>query len=264
MLLEEAINQLDADISRDPVLLLTPSYGLAGEEQVLEWGRQVAFACPQLFGHQASRIYPYGRASSLMALSYAKELLAQSPDQTIWLVGVDSLADIDLLTAMHQQGRLLDEEGAGTIPSEGAVILGITSASEGLNVLWTGSDAHLTSQSAYESGASNENDLAVKQLFQQVSRLGSTIINQIYFSDHSCPDITVAWTNQYRELAPVVNKDTEFQFPSVHTGELGSVGSLYRLAFIYEAYRKSRISGVSLQCEISDTLYRAMAMYDWG
>lgn len=262
-LLKEALSQLNHEITNNPVLLITPSYGVAGEEELLEWGERIAQSCPQFFGHADSRLFPYGRASFLMALSYAKELLQNSSHQTVWLVGVESLANLNLLKSIKQEGRLLDEEGAGMIPSEGAIILGVRSASNGLNLLWTGSDAHLTSQHDSAGQSPNEEDLAVNQLFRQAVNNASTKINQLYLPDHSNPDISSAWLNQYRELASVVDKDTQFYFSSVFTGELGSVGGLYRFLLIHDSYMKSRITGTSLQCEISDQLYRSMALFSW-
>lgn len=258
-LIQEAFEQLDVSIGNNPVLLITPQYGFQDEDTLTLWSQRLAQTQTELFGHPLSKIFPYGRSSLVMALSYARELLQSNPDQVVWFVSVDSLGDRAILGDMMAQGVLSNEQGDGVVGSEGAMILGLTSSDKGLAVCWSGSDAYLKTSDS----DSLHHDQAVELLFRNVVEKVGQPLDQIYLPDNGQDRLTNAWLHQYQVLAPVLTKETELHFTSVFTGELGSVGALYRFLKIYESYQLGRIEGTTLQCEISDKLYRAAALYQW-
>lgn len=257
-LLSQALDGLEVDPSNDPVLFIPPSYGLQDQNQLARWTKLLAEAHPNLVSHADSRVYPYGRAAALMALSHLQEIFKHRPDGRVWLMGVDSLGDFNLLDLLAQDGMLLDESGEGIVASEGAIILGLRRSTHGLTVNWSGSDANIQRHNIHDQG-----DIAVEQLFHNVVDQMNTALSWIYLPDNGDAQLTQAWSDKYRVLAPVVSKHTQMNFSTVFTGELGSVGALYRFFHIYESYRKERLEGLTLQCEISDKLYRAMAIYNW-
>ncbi|GLQ31862.1 hypothetical protein [Litoribrevibacter albus] len=258
-LIKEALDQLDLDLTGAPVLFIPPGYGLSEESQLTAFTHKVSEAFPSLFQNASSRIYPYGRSSVLMLFGYLKELLAREPGQTVWVLAVDSYANLRRLNELNQSNKLLTEEtGDGMIVSEGAIILGIKQTTEGLMVSWSGSDASVSHGKLSSSG-----DFAVEQLFHKLTDQTQQPLNTIYLPDNGDQQISNAWMDEYRCLAPIITKDTQMYFSTAVTGELGSVGGLYRLLHLYSSYKKGRIDGLTMQCEISDKLYRAVALYQW-
>ncbi len=258
-LLEDALGQLDSLPNNEPVLLLTPWFGLHREDRLETWSRSLAERQPALFGNSESRIFPFGRSAALMALSYAEQLLQSNPDQTVWLVAVDSLADNDTLETLQDQGKLFNDMGEGLIASEGAVVIGLKASTSGLNIQWSGSDASV------ESASTNYDiqDTALKSLFSNAVQHSSEQIANIYLPDNGDSTLTDLWVNQYHALGSVLSEKVELHMQGLFTGELGAAGGLYRFLHIYEAYQKQRINGLTLQCEISEKLYRAAALYQW-
>jgi 3-oxoacyl-[acyl-carrier-protein] synthase I len=72
----------------------------------------------------ASKTYPFGRASALMALQGALSAVEENPARTVLIGGVDSLLDLRLLATLDAEGRILGRHSTeGFIPGEGAAFL---------------------------------------------------------------------------------------------------------------------------------------------
>jgi 3-oxoacyl-[acyl-carrier-protein] synthase I len=69
----------------------------------------------------AAAWYPYGRASSFIALAHAVELVRRGAHQFIVVGGVDSLCAPDTIRALIRAERVLGPHVEGTIPGEAAV-----------------------------------------------------------------------------------------------------------------------------------------------
>jgi len=67
---------------------------------------------------------------------------------------------------------------------------------------------------------------------------------------------------QYHWLSGVVDENTRSVLPSYFTGELRSCGGLYRLLHLLQAYKTKRLQGTTLQFELSERQYRAVAVFD--
>lgn len=76
---------------------------------------------------QRSAIVPHGRASGLMALELAMNLLQTDPRATVIVGGVDTYLDLRLLATLDQEQRILGRRVMdGFIPGEGAAFYVLT------------------------------------------------------------------------------------------------------------------------------------------
>ncbi len=77
----------------------------------------------------SSRIFPMGRAASLLAMESALETLTQNPSASIVVGGVDTYLDLNRIGILDREGRILGSMVMdGFIPGEGAGFLVLNGA----------------------------------------------------------------------------------------------------------------------------------------
>ncbi|NMH64085.1 hypothetical protein [Shewanella salipaludis] len=219
---------------------------------------------PGLLAHADCKIFPYGSSGCLMALAAAKQQLTRRDSSSsldggqaggrLWLVAIDSLADVALLETLAAEGRLLSQEHMGLAPSEGIVSLCLEHASQGLRLDFAATDADLGRTPAPQ---------ALGNLFTQVAQVASGALSGIYLPDNGDERLTELWLAAYPALAGVLDRQTRLVFPAYQSGELGAAGGLYRLLHLYQGFQRGSLSGEVLQCEISAKRYRATGLFSW-
>ncbi len=251
-LLSKLFGQLQQVPDGEPVLLVLPEQ-LASEPQLQACLDALHRAFPDFLGHRACQLFPYGRSAALMALAGARQLLVAG-EQRVWLIGVDSpvaalLADQRLL-AVQADSQAVEPQ----VWSEGAVAFCLRQSSHGLNCHYLASDATVSQQM---------DEPALARLFTGVASEVAQPLRRLYLSDNGSAALTACWQGQYPRLAAVVTADTELMLPAYYTGELGAAGGVYRLLHLYLGYHQAHYTGFTLQCEISEKLYRAAAVFSW-
>ncbi|MDX2019881.1 MAG: beta-ketoacyl synthase N-terminal-like domain-containing protein [Deltaproteobacteria bacterium] len=84
-------------------------------------------ACP--IDIEASEAFPIGRAAGMKALCAAITFLAQGPNRSALVGGVDTFLDLRRLAELDAEGRLLGERTMdGFVPGEGAAFVLLTNA----------------------------------------------------------------------------------------------------------------------------------------
>lgn len=267
-LIQLAFGQLERLPEQDSVLLVTPEFGPYAQDRLADWLNDLATQYPGPFAKNRLRVFPYGSAGVPMAVAHAQDLLIADPLVRIWLIGVDSLAQHTVLEALSEKGRLSSETGSGLLPSEGAVILELCAGAAGLQLEWqeTGgqsSDQQRAEQQRAAQQPEKLEDAAIRHLFERAAYKLKTPLDHLYLPDNGDKTLTQSWLQSYLALAPVLSGTTQMHQPGMFTGELGAAGGVYRVLHLYEAYRRRRIQGRVLQCEISASLYRAVASYGW-
>ncbi|KKO46677.1 hypothetical protein WG68_05185 [Arsukibacterium ikkense] len=235
-----------------PVLLVLPEQ-LAGEAALQDCLTALQQAFPTLLSHPACQLYPYGRSAALMALAAARQLLAAG-EQQVWLVGLDSPVAAMLADTPLEPVQADTQATEPVVWSEGAVALCLTRSDSGLNCQYLASDASVSQQI---------DEPALAQLFTAVASKVAQPLRRLYLADNGSEALTACWQGQYPRLAGVINIETELMLPAYYTGELGAAGGVYRLLHLYLGYSQAMYNGLTLQCEISEKLYRAVAVFSW-
>jgi 3-oxoacyl-[acyl-carrier-protein] synthase-1 len=99
-----------------PLMVGLPSALDAAEEAVI---REELRRSPSV--HPQAALYPYGRASTFLALQQAVDLVGCGAHRFIVVGGIDSLCALDTLQKLMHDERVLGPHTEGTIPGEGAV-----------------------------------------------------------------------------------------------------------------------------------------------
>lgn len=188
------------------------------------------------------RVFPYGSAGGVMALSALQEALVSDPTQHIWLIGADTVIVPEVLER-HCQAPLAHQL------SEGVIALKFGAAEQGF-VIETASDASFNP----------ETEPAVSALFNYVVQFSPEPLQHICLPDSGNETMLAGWSMHYQNLRPVLTEATELLFPGYVTGELGAAGGLYRLAYLLDAYQNGRVGGRTLMLEMSAKSYRAVAV----
>lgn len=243
-LLAKLQQQLDGALNNQTVYLILPEYTEPDNTELNSLLQQLMRRFPGVLHSQNCRVFPHGSAGVLMALNAAQQYIATPGNGPLWLVAVDSMAQASVLDA-YADGKL------SGVPSEGAIALCLTGCHRGLTLQFSASDAQpaTTVQSA------------VAALFLQLTANLKTPLKQLYFPDSGDAQVTEQWLAQYQHLHGVVDSETSLIFPSYATGELGACGGLYRLWHVLQAYEQGRITGQTVQCELSARLFRAVAVF---
>ncbi|KUM53769.1 hypothetical protein [Rheinheimera sp. EpRS3] len=243
-LLASLQQQLDGALNNQTVYLILPEYTEPDSNALNSLLQQLMRRFPEFIQSQSCRVFPHGSAGVLMALSAAQQHISTQGNEPVWLVAVDSMAQASVLDAYATGER-------SGVPSEGAIALCLTGCHRGVTLQFSASDAQpaTTVQSA------------VAALFLQLTANLKTPLKQLYFPDCGDPQVTEQWLAQYQHLHGVVDSETSLIFPSYATGELGACGGLYRLWHVLQAYEQGRITGQTVQCELSARLFRAVAVF---
>ncbi|WP_240223842.1 hypothetical protein [Rheinheimera hassiensis] len=243
-LLASLQQQLDGALNNQTVYLILPEYTEPDSNALNSLLQQLMRRFPEFIQSQSCRVFPHGSAGVLMALNAAQQHISTQGNEPVWLVAVDSMAQASVLDAYATGER-------SGVPSEGAIALCLTGCHRGVTLQFSASDAQpaTTVQSA------------VAALFLQLTANLKTPLKQLYFPDSGDAQVTEQWLAQYQHLHGVVDSETSLIFPSYATGELGACGGLYRLWHVLHAYEQGRISGQTVQCELSARLFRAVAVF---
>ncbi|MDP5190312.1 hypothetical protein [Rheinheimera baltica] len=238
--------QMDDELVNETVYLVLPEFPGVDNQQLNALLQHLMRHFPSLLLSDTCRVFPYGSAGALMALSMAQQQLQQDANATVWLLAVDSQA-LDEVLQCYATAEVAGE------PSEGAIALRLSRTNAVVNVHTIASDA--------SPASSAEPEPAMAALFQHVAANLPTTLNQLYLPDCGDVNATERWIAQYHYLHGAVNQDTEHVFASYATGELGACGGLYRLLHVYRGYQREYLQGLTLQCELSPALYRAIAVF---
>ncbi|HAW91786.1 TPA: hypothetical protein DCX24_02780 [Candidatus Azambacteria bacterium] len=138
--------------------------------------------------------------------------------------------------------------------SEAAVAMALTQSDTGLRCHYLASDATVSTET---------DELAIGNLFDGASANTDGPLSWLYLADNGSSATTACWQPHYPRLAPVIDAATQLSFPAYFTGELGAAGGVYRLLHLYLGYLNAGHRGFTLQCEISQRLYRAVAVFSW-
>lgn len=242
-----------------PVLLVLPEQ-LANEPALSDFVQALWQQFPTLLCHSGCQLFPYGRSAGLMALAAARELL-ENGETEVWIIGLDSPvamlqtttakpADSGYLHSPQAERQLTDQ----VVWSEGAVGMALQLSDTGLCCQYLASDATVSSDA---------DELALARLFTAAAAHAGSALTQLYLPDNGCSELTACWQPHYLCLAPVINEASQLRFPAYSTGELGAAGGLYRFLKLYLSYSTANQRGLTLQCEISQRLYRAVAVFSW-
>ncbi len=251
-LIEKLRQQLSKIPDTDPVLLVLPEQ-LINESQLQTVLNGLHQAFPQLLSHHACQLFPYGRSAALMALAAARQLLAAG-EQRVWIIGVDSPVSSVLQQLSSGSVSAVSNISSSVVWSEGAVAMCLSQSAVGLNCHFLASDATVNKQ---------QDEPAIAQLFSAVATNIGSPLRCLYLADCGDDEFTARWQGHYSRLAALVNRETELNFTGFATGELGAAGGVYRLLHLYLGYLQDNEPGLTLQCEISDRLYRAVAVFSW-
>lgn len=245
-LLERLVKQMAEALHNQVVYLILPEFNGPDNQQLTALLQHIMRLFPQLLQSEDCRLFPYGSAGALMALSTAREQLQQNSSLSIWLVSVDTLADAGVLQ-QYASGIIQGE------PSEAAIALQLVSDINGISLTELATDASVAS--------TQEHEPAIAALFRQLASKLKQPINAVYLPD--CGDFaaTERWLSHYQYLHGVVDQQTTHILPSYATGELGACGGLYRLLHLWRGYQSEMLQGLTVQCEFSSQLYRATAVF---
>jgi hypothetical protein len=246
VLLQRLLAQPCCPQQHDTVYLVLPEYAGSDNSELNTLLQMIMRRFPQLLQSADCRVFPYGSAGALMALAAAAAQLQQGAQNAVWLLAVDSMASSAVLS------HYASTDSWNGVLSEGAVALCLTADGAGSRLVFSGSDA--------SPSAKGTDDPAMAALFMQVAAAVSQPLQQLYLPDSGDDDATARWLGQYQHLHGAVQLTTEFVFPSYATGELGACGGLYRLWHLMQAQKQGRLQGLTLQCELSNRLYRAVAI----
>ncbi|SNY42941.1 hypothetical protein SAMN06297280_0507 [Arsukibacterium tuosuense] len=251
-MLKKLRSQLSLLPDAAPVLLVLPEQ-VAGEQALAGVVQTLRQAFPELLGHSACQLFPYGRSAALMAINAARQLLTAG-ESVVWIIGLDSP-----VSAMSVKEPTIAELAECQISdnvvwSEGAVALALQHSKTGLCCHYLAADATVSSATQ---------ELAIAQLFDAVAANTDSALTRIYLPDNGSSELTACWQSSYQRLAPRIEQTTQLSLPAYSTGELGAAGGLYRFLHLYLAYSNANQQGVTLQCEISERLYRAVAVFSW-
>lgn len=258
-LLTRLLAQFKRPADKAPVLLVLPEQ-LANEPALSEFVQALRQQFPSLLSHSGCQLFPYGRSAGLMALAAARQLLATGEPE-VWIIGLDSPVAMLQTTAAQaaDSANLLSPAAERQLPdqvvwSEGAVGMALQQSDTGLYCQYLAADATVTNDAE---------ELALAQLFTAAAAHSDSALTQLYLPDNGCSELTACWQPHYRRLAPVINEASQMRFPAYSSGELGAAGGLYRFLLLYLSYSNANQSGLTLQCEISQRLYRAVAVFSW-
>ncbi|PKM20259.1 MAG: hypothetical protein CVV11_01710 [Gammaproteobacteria bacterium HGW-Gammaproteobacteria-15] len=243
-LLAKLQQQLDGALHGQTVYLILPEYTEPDSSELNSLLQQLMRRFPELLQSDSCRVFPHGSAGVLMALNAAQQHISTQGNERVWLVAADSMAQAPVLDA-YAAGEL------SGVPSEGAIALCITGCQIGVQLQFSAIDAQPASTA----------QSAVAALFLQLAANLKTPLKQLYFPDSGGSQLTEQWLEQYQHLHGVVDSETSLIFPSYATGELGACGGLYRLWHLLQAYEQGRITGQTVQCELSARLFRAVAVF---
>lgn len=258
VVIDKLLEKDDIDFTTTPIFWLLPELTVQGDASLIEWATSLKMHFPALFMHSKSQFFPFGRSAFMMSLRSMSTLFEPPSVTQVCVIALDSLYhDIEMLAS--EEGCLLQGSGDGLIPSEGVIVAYLTPSEVGINVLLN----------EYESALPKQNTQAVESLFMKVSNLlkeggRDSHIDTFYAPGNGLAKITLPWLNAYARLALHVDNTTILKQLILQTGELGCVGGLYNFLHIYHAYENQSIAGITLQLEISDTLYQAVNVYSWS
>lgn len=254
-LLQLAMQQLPQPLQNEAVMLVLPHFAGPDNQQLTALLSKIMQQYPQLLTNEQCRVFPYGRSGGLMAVAAAQQLL-NCQAMPVWLIAIDSYASAEGLTPYLQRNNNQTDESkdAIAVPSEAAIILKLEAESAGLYSHFYATDA---------TPGSAEEEHALMSMFGLVADKLTQPLKHLYLGDGGSAQLMERWLSQYNQLSGVVNTDTAFEFPAYQTGELGAAGSLYRLLHLYQGYQQGRLSGLTLQCELSDSLYRAATVFSY-
>lgn len=128
------LRELAAALGEAPVTLylgLPQSWPDTDASWMDDFSAQLCTRAGITFDESASRTFPVGRASFLVALESALEAIAADPAQPILVGAVDTLLDLRLLATLGAEARVLGPRVMdGFIPGEGAAFLLLGNAAE--------------------------------------------------------------------------------------------------------------------------------------
>lgn len=251
-MLHKLLSQLSLQPDAAPVLLVLPEQ-LAGEQALAAVVQTLRQVFPELLGHSACQLFPYGRSAALMAINAARQLLTAG-ESVVWIIGLDSPVSAMPVNEPSMAELTEYQISDNVIWSEGAVALALEQSTTGLRCHYLAADA--TVSSATE-------ELAIAQLFDAVAANTDSALARLYLPDNGSSELTACWQAHYPRLASCVEKSTQLSLPAYSTGELGAAGGLYRFLHLYLAYSNANHKGLTLQCEISERIYRAVAVFSW-
>ncbi|CAM3812180.1 hypothetical protein [Rheinheimera salexigens] len=267
LLLTELWPSIEQAIADSEVYLLLPEFSGVDSAELHYLLQAIMRQFPSLLRSEHCKVFPYGRAAALMAFAAANAKLnsniSSNKSKNIWLLAVDSLA----------VATRLDKHTAQAVASEGAVAVCLTLSNTGLVSLLHAADVNISKRlatantnaaSAGAINASADNDeLALADLFLKVVSEYNQPLGYIMLPDTGETKLTSAWLQQYQHLHGVVDSNTQFEFPSYFTGELGTAGGLYRLLYMYLSFEQQRLTAPLLQCEIAEQSYRAVSVFSY-
>lgn len=241
-LIGQFISHYGNELAGGTIYLVLPELNDVTDSQLTAFLKRLMQRQTQFLLAPQCRVFPYGSAGGLMALSAAQEALSSDPTQHIWLVGADTLI-VPQLVEQHCHTPIAHQL------SEGVVALKLSSSKAGF-VIETASDASFNP----------ETEPAVAALFNYVAQSEREPLAHICLPDSGNEAMLSGWSMHYQNLRPVLTEATELLFPGYVTGELGAAGGLYRLAYLLDAYTSGRVNGRSLMLEMSAKSYRAVAV----
>lgn len=249
---------IEHNIADNEVYLLLPEFSGVDSPELQQLLQTIMRQFPTLLRNQNCKVFPFGRASALMAFAAANTRLNNHSSSKIWLVAVDSLAVSCRLQAWLARQNYQPE----AVASEAAIALCLTAAKTGLINTLHVADANVEQKNSTTNNLA-ASDAALAHLLLQVANTFKQQLAYIMLPDTGESVLTTHWLEQYQQLHGVVDKSTQFEFPGYFTGELGAAGGLYRLLYMYLGFIEQRIAAPLLQCEIAERSYRAVSVFNY-
>lgn len=248
---------IEHNIADNEVYLLLPEFSGVDNPELQQLLQAIMRQFPALLRNQHCKVFPFGRASALMAFAAARARLTSQNSSKVWLVAADSLAVTSRLQAWLAKQYFQPE----AVASEAAIALCLTAAKTGLINSLHAADASVAVVAANANSA--QQDTALAHLFLHVAKSLKQQLAYIMLPDTGEPQLTSYWSEQYQQLHGVINKQTQFEFPGYFTGELGAAGGLYRLLHMYLGFEQQRLTAPLLHCEIAERSYRAVSVFNY-
>jgi len=258
LLLNQKIADSEINFNQTPVFWLLPELTIHDNQTLIEWATALKNAFPILFNHPKTQFFPFGSSAFTVSLNTADSLLKDNNDVSeVCIIAVDTL--FHEVTSLLNSGSLFSfTSGEGMIPSEGVAMTCMSYANEGINML----------ASNHTSATTHQQTQAIETLFSSISnhpmlKNEKSMVSHLYVPGNGLAETTNPWLNAYGCLAGVVGQHTKIKQLGLLTGEIGCVTGLYNFLHIYFAYQHQKISGITLQVDISDRLYQAVSLYSW-
>jgi len=231
-----------------PILWLLPELQWHQEDVIAQWTDKFKSLFPNLVDRTV-KFFPYGRAALPMALNYLTELPKQSQLNKVCILAVDSHFFKDDGVTVYSECSIVEQTW---IPSEGLAYIILEQQTFGLEII----------HSDYDSAISLEKLRSIENLFSQQSDF-SEQLSYLYLPGNGDQKLVTPWALAYQTLDRMLTIGSQIIQTGYHTAELGCVTGLYNLMHIYDNYNEEVYQGDTLQLEISDNIYSAVALYRW-